>query len=67
MQRHRFDPLSFAFGVIFTLLGLLFLVPANPRALIELLVDSLRWVWPVTILAIGAAILIPLTRREEDS
>lgn len=63
MERHRFDPLSFAFGLIFALLGLLFLIPNTPFDMVAILADSLRWVWPVVILAIGAAILVPLARR----
>lgn len=63
MERHRFDVLSFSFGVIYTLLGLTFLLPNTPFDLVEMVTDSLRWVWPAAILVIGAAILIPLVRR----
>ena len=62
MERHRFDPLSFAFGLIYSLIGLIFLVAYTPFDLVDLVVGSLRWVWPAAILVIGVAILIPLAR-----
>lgn len=63
MERHKFDPLSFGFGLVYTLLGLLFLIPATTFDVFPIFSASLRWVWPVAILAIGAAILVPLARR----
>jgi uncharacterized integral membrane protein len=66
MERHRFDAVSFAFGLIYTLLGLIFLIPYTPFDLVDMVVASLRWVWPATILVIGAAILVPLIRRQQD-
>lgn len=63
MERHNFDVLSFAFGVIYTLIGLLFLIPATAFDLAPVLTMSLRWVWPLAILGIGAAIVIPALRR----
>ncbi|MFP3913697.1 MAG: hypothetical protein ACLFWM_02395 [Actinomycetota bacterium] len=66
MKKHRFDPLSFAFGVIYTLIGLIFLLPLTPFDLVETVTASLRWVWPAAILLIGAAILIPLLRSSSD-
>lgn len=63
MKRHKFDPLSFAFGVIYTLIGLLFLIPVTAVDLVPALTMSLRWIWPAAILGIGAAVLIPLLRR----
>lgn len=67
MERHTFDVLSFAFGLIYTLAGLIFLLPATPFDLIDAVTTSLRWLWPAAILVIGAAILVPLMRtRDED-
>ncbi|HEX7098216.1 MAG TPA: hypothetical protein VF377_03180 [Acidimicrobiia bacterium] len=66
MERHRFDPLSFAFGLIYAVLGILFLIPFTPGQLVDWVTVSLRWVWPVTILVIGAAILVPLLRPRTD-
>lgn len=66
MERHRFDVLSFAFGVIYTLIGLLFLLPLTPFDLVDMLSISLRWVWPAAILLIGVAILVPLVRPRSE-
>lgn len=66
MERHRFDVLSFAFGVVYTLIGLIFLIPATPFDLVEMVATSLRWVWPAAILLIGLAILVPLLRRRGE-
>lgn len=68
MERHRFDALSFSFGITYTLIGLIFLIPNTPFDLVEVATNSLRWVWPAAVLVIGAAILIPLVRRprQED-
>lgn len=66
MERHRFDALSFSFGVVYVLLGLIFLLPITPFDLVDTITLSLRWVWPAAILVIGAAILIPLVRPRSD-
>ncbi|MGA7270287.1 MAG: hypothetical protein WB239_04370 [Acidimicrobiia bacterium] len=67
MQRHRFDTLSFAFGLIYLLIGLMFLIPATPFDLAPVMAASLRWVWPLAIIGIGAAIIIPLIRANATS
>lgn len=66
MERHSFDVLSFAFGVVYTLIGLIFLMPLTPFGLVDMLSASLRWVWPAAILLIGVAILVPLVRPRSD-
>jgi hypothetical protein len=66
MERHRFDALSFAFGVIYTLIGVIFLLPDTPFDLVDMVAGSLRWVWPAAILLIGAAILVPLVRPKRE-
>ena len=55
-RRHDLDPISLTFGLLFTGLGLLFLVGQADQAL------RLRWVWPLLLFAIGAAILLDVTR-----
>jgi hypothetical protein len=67
MERHRFDTLSFAFGLIYLLIGLMFLIPATPFDLAPVVAASLRWVWPVAIIGIGAAIIVPLVRTRATS
>lgn len=66
MERHSFDVLSFAFGVVYTLLGLIFLLPMTPFDLVDMVSGSLRWVWPAAVLLIGVAILVPLVRPRAD-
>lgn len=66
MERHRFDVLSFAFGVVYTLIGLTFLIPDTPFDLVDMVATSLRWVWPAAILLIGVAILVPLVRQRGE-
>lgn len=66
MERHRFDVLSFAFGVVYTLIGLIFLIPDTPFDLVDMVATSLRWVWPAAILLIGLAILVPLVRQRGE-
>ncbi len=66
MERHRFDTLSFAFGVIYTLIGVLFLIPTTPFDLVDVVTGSMRWVWPLAILVIGTAILVPLLRPKDE-
>jgi hypothetical protein len=59
-RRHDLDPISLTFGLLFTGLGLLFLVGQADQAL------RLRWVWPLLLFAIGAAILLDVTRGRDD-
>ncbi len=56
MTRHRFDPLSFAFGVGFVVIGLAFVVPESPWDVLGLRFP-LGWVWPVALMALGGAIV----------
>jgi hypothetical protein len=56
MTRHELDPISLTFGFAFTGLGLLFLLGRADQAL------RLQWVWPVLLLALGAGILLDITR-----
>jgi hypothetical protein len=52
MRRHDLDPFSLAFGVLFALVGLLFLVvQVEPSGL-----HPAR-LWPVPVIAVGATIL----------
>jgi fatty acid desaturase len=61
MKRHPFDVLSFTAGAIFVGLGVAFLSAGAD------VVDSARWVWPLLLLALGAAGLASALRREPDS
>jgi hypothetical protein len=56
MRRHELDPMSLTFGFGFTALGLLFLIGRADDAL------RLRWIWPLLLLVLGAAILLDIAR-----
>ncbi|HEY4606927.1 MAG TPA: hypothetical protein VIH55_04695 [Acidimicrobiia bacterium] len=60
MKTHRFDAISFVSGLVITLLGLAFLVPRTPAALIDALTNVGGWFWPTLLLAVGLAILVPV-------
>lgn len=53
MTRHRFDPLSFVFGVLFAALGVLGLT--GPWTLAEL---DLAWVGPGLLVLAGVVVLL---------
>ena len=68
MKTHRFDPLSFITGLIATAIGLAFLIPEEPTDVIGLLDDFGAWFWPVLLVVVGIAIIIPAAtgRKDED-
>ncbi len=68
MKPHRFDTVSFIAGLVFTALGLLFLIPQTPEQLIDVLLDSGAWFWPILLVVIGLAVIVPalLPRAEEE-
>lgn len=61
MDKHRFDPISFVFGLAFVAIALLFVIPADPW---EIYFGglSLGWLWPLVIIGAGVALLAPLLR-----
>ncbi len=67
MKSHRFDAISFISGLVVALVGLVFLVPQTPIDLIDAVTSLGAWFWPVLLLAIGIAILVPvfLTRSDQ--
>jgi putative Mn2+ efflux pump MntP len=67
MKPHRFDTLSFISGLIFTGFGLLFLIPNNTDDLIDVFVDVGSWAWPLILLGIGLAIIVPVFVNREDA
>jgi hypothetical protein len=67
MKRHSFDAISFFSGLVIAVIGLMFLIPNTPQELIDAITDLGSWFWPVILLAIGAAIVIPvLIPRSKD-
>ncbi len=67
MKTHKFDTVSFLSGLVFTAFGLLFLIPSQTDDLIDYITGLGGWVWPVLLLGIGVAILVPvITTFNED-
>lgn len=66
MKTHKFDTLSFVAGLAFTGFGLLFLIPNNTDALVDVFVDAGGWAWPLVLLGIGLAIVVPVFFRTDD-
>ena len=62
MYKHRFDPISFVFGLGFVALALLFTLPADPWDIYFGGV-TLGWVWPLVIIGAGVALLAPMIRQ----
>lgn len=62
MYKHRFDPISFVFGLGFVALALLFTLPADPWDIYFGGV-TLGWVWPLVIIGAGVALLAPMVRQ----
>lgn len=60
MKTHKFDTISFLSGLVFTAFGLLFLIPNQTDDLIDYVTGLGGWVWPVILLGIGVAILVPV-------
>ena len=52
MQRHDFDPIAFIFGVVFTGLGVLFMIGRLG------LLNHAQWVWPGLLVLLGLAVLV---------
>ncbi|HZD00583.1 MAG TPA: hypothetical protein VFA46_10450 [Actinomycetes bacterium] len=52
MQRHDFDPIAFTFGVVFTGLGVLFMIGR-----LEVLGHA-QWLWPGLLVLLGLAVLL---------
>jgi hypothetical protein len=62
MKRHPLDPMSLVFGLLFAGLGLAFLI-----ARIDIANTSLRWVWPLPLLALGALMIALGARRSTET
>ena len=56
MGQHAFDAVSFAFGVIFLIAGVM-LLNGTPN------VDALQWIGPVAFIGLGVLILVATVPR----
>ena len=61
MQRHRFDPLSFIFGLLFVAVAGVALIGADVLAL-----RDLTWIAPSLLVIAGAALLLSSARSGSD-
>jgi hypothetical protein len=66
MKSHRFDAISFISGLVAALVGLVFLVPQTPLDLLDAVTSLGAWFWPVLLLVIGIAILVPVFMSRDD-
>ena len=66
MKSHKFDAISFISGLVAALVGLVFLVPQTPVDLIDAVTSLGAWFWPVLLLAIGIAVLVPVMARGHE-
>ena len=57
MRRHRFDPLSFVFGLLFSFLGVFVLVGNSLGDM------SPMWAWTIPGVAIGLLVVLYSARR----
>jgi hypothetical protein len=58
MRRHRFDPVSLLFGVLFVLVAAVFLF-GDP----DLTSVRMQWVWPLGVIVLGALIILMALAR----
>ncbi len=66
MKLHKFDPLSFVAGLVMTVVGTIFLIPAEPTDIFDGLGNIGAWLWPTLFLMIAAAVLIPILFPDRD-
>jgi cytochrome c-type biogenesis protein CcmH/NrfF len=59
MRRHELNITSLLIGILFAGLGAYALI-AGP----DHLKDALQWVWPITLLGLGGALLVGSSARE---
>lgn len=67
MKTHRFDGVSFFSGLIITAIGLVFLLANEPGDIIDAVGRLGNWFWPLVLLIIGIAVLVPALAPKKDS
>ena len=68
MKTHRFDAVSFFSGLVITAIGLVFLLANEPGDIIDAIGGLGNWFWPLALLIIGVAVLVPalIPKKESD-
>jgi hypothetical protein len=61
MQPHELDPFAFVGGLLFSGLGVLFLLDEAGSIAV-----SPRWIWPLVLIALGVAGLLASRPKRED-
>ena len=60
MKKHPFDPISFLFGLVFAVVGIVFIVGD-----VNIAEVGWRWVWPLPVLFLGALLLTLAMKRSQ--
>lgn len=69
MKKHSFDGISFFSGLAIAIIGLLFLLPDTPSEIIDAIGRLGSWFWPLVLLVLGAAVVIPVllpSKKDDD-
>ena len=68
MKTHKFDTVSFLSGLVITAIGLVYLIPSDASDIWNALTNVGSWFWPVVLLVVGLAVLVPLMipKRSKD-
>lgn len=61
MKTHRFDPISFIFGVAFLALAAVIALPTEPWDVFFSGI-TFGWIWPTVVILTGIALLVPTIR-----
>ncbi len=65
MKQHPLDPWSLIGGGFLALVGLLFLIPAQPFDITDGFREFFGWAFPVLVVAAGLALIGPALRRAQ--
>ena len=66
MKQHPFDPWSFLFGLFFSAIGLVFLIPATPFVRPQTFTNLIGIGGPILLVLTGLALMAPLLRRKPE-
>lgn len=64
MKRHNLDPISLLAGGFFLTVGIAIGNALSPLRVVRGLIDASRWAWPILVIVVGMALLIPAFKRQ---
>lgn len=67
MKIHKFDGVSFFSGLFITAIGLVFLIANEPGDIIDAIGRLGNWFWPLLLLIVGVAVLVPALMPKEQN